>query len=123
MSETSKNNEGAEFRAEIDNQLLHSVAAEPATANTKELYKALAIVAREQLAKRWVQTQIDDRRNKSRRIYYMSMEFLIGVITSYSIHYTKLYDSNFCKRSELSTTSSELPDMPMPAIHGSYNFV
>ncbi len=78
MSETSKNNKGAEFRAEIDNKLLHAVAAEPATANTKELYKALAIVAREQLAQRWVRTQIDDRRNKSRRVYYMSMEFLIG---------------------------------------------
>ena len=38
MSETSKNNKGAEFRAEIDNKLLHAVAAEPATANTKELY-------------------------------------------------------------------------------------
>lgn len=78
MSETSKNNEGAAFRAEIDDKLLHAVAAEPATANTKELYKALAIVARDQLAQRWVRTQIDDRRKKSRRIYYMSMEFLIG---------------------------------------------
>ena len=72
MSETPKKSEGAEFRAQIDSKLLNAVAAEPATANTKELYKALAFVAREQLAKRWVQTQIDDRRNKSRRIYYMS---------------------------------------------------
>ena len=78
MSEMSRKNEGAEFRAKIDNKLLNTVAADPATANTKELYKALANVARDQLAKRWVQTQVDDRRNKSRRVYYMSMEFLIG---------------------------------------------
>ena len=69
---------GAAFRAEIDDKLLGMLAAEPATANTKELYKAFSHVARDQLARRWVKTQTDDRKNKSRRIYYMSMEFLIG---------------------------------------------
>jgi starch phosphorylase len=70
--------DGPAFRAEIDERLLTSVAAEPITANTKELYKALAQVAREELARRWVKTQVDDRKKKTRRIYYMSMEFLIG---------------------------------------------
>ena len=79
MSGTKKNKaDGAAFRAEVDNKLLHSVAAEPATANTKELYKALSQVARDQLAQRWVDTQVADRKKKTRRIYYMSMEFLIG---------------------------------------------
>jgi glucan phosphorylase len=79
MSGTKKTKaDGAAFRAEVDNKLLHSVAAEPATANTKELYKALSQVARDQLAQRWVDTQVADRRKKTRRIYYMSMEFLIG---------------------------------------------
>ena len=79
MSDANKTTvDGAAFRAEIDNKLLDSVAAEPVTANTKELYNALSMVARDQLARRWVQTQVDDRKNKSRRIYYMSMEFLIG---------------------------------------------
>ncbi|SDI67412.1 glycogen/starch/alpha-glucan phosphorylase [Propionivibrio dicarboxylicus] len=71
-------NEGAEFRAEIDRKLLTEVAAEPVTANTKELYKALSLLVREQLAQRWVKTQVEDRKAKARRIYYMSMEFLVG---------------------------------------------
>ena len=71
MSDANKPTvDGAAFRAEIDNKLLDSVATEPITANTKELYKALSQVAREQLARRWVKTQVDDRKNKSRRIYY-----------------------------------------------------
>ena len=76
----SKNKEvsGAGFRAVVDEILLHAVAAEPATANTKEIYKALSFVARRQLAKRWVNTQVEDRKKRARRIYYMSMEFLIG---------------------------------------------
>ena len=68
----------AEFRAEIDKKLLRTVAADPTTANTKETYKALAFATREQLAARWVKTQLEDRKNKARCIYYMSMEFLIG---------------------------------------------
>ncbi len=79
MSGTRKTKiDGAAFRAEVDKELLHSVAAEPLTANTKELYKALSLVARDQLAQRWVHTQVADRKKKTRRIYYMSMEFLIG---------------------------------------------
>lgn len=70
--------DGVAFRAEIDEKLLHSVAAEPVTANTKEIYKALSQLAREQLAARWVKTQTTDRKKKTRRIYYLSMEFLIG---------------------------------------------
>ena len=40
------------LRSKVDEKLLTSVAAEPATANTKEIYKALAQVARDHLAKR-----------------------------------------------------------------------
>ena len=78
MADSKNEVAGAEFRAEVDEKLLHAVAAEPATASTKEIYKALAIAAREQLASRWVNTQVEDRKKKTRRIYYMSMEFLIG---------------------------------------------
>ncbi len=71
-------NDDSSFRDRIDNKLLNFVAAEPATANNKEQYRALTHVAREELSKRWVKTQIDDRKRKARRIYYMSMEFLVG---------------------------------------------
>ncbi len=85
-------NEGANFRAEIDHKLLTSVAAEPVTANTKELYKALSLVTREQLAQRWVKTQVEDRKNKTRRIYYMSMEFLVGRALNNALSALDLHD-------------------------------
>ena len=79
MPHTKKSKvDGVAFHAEIDEKLLTSVAAEPITANNKELYKALSLVARDELSQRWVKTQVDDRKNKARRIYYMSMEFLVG---------------------------------------------
>ena len=79
MSDKTVTHADAEnFRTQIDEKLLSAVAAEPITANNKEVYKAISHIARDELARRWVQTQIDDRRKKTRRIYYMSMEFLIG---------------------------------------------
>ena len=76
--ETTPITEAEKLRNEIDGRLLYGVAADPATANTEEMYSALGLVSRAQLAKRWVQTQKEDRAKKSRRIYYLSMEFLIG---------------------------------------------
>ena len=59
VDESTKNEvAAAEFRAKVDEALLHAVAAEPITANTKEIYKALAYVARRTLAERWVKTQV-----------------------------------------------------------------
>lgn len=69
---------GFALRQAVDEKLLHAVAAEPVTANTKELYTALSLLVREKLAERWVKTQVADRGRKVRRVYYLSMEFLIG---------------------------------------------
>lgn len=69
---------GCALRQAVDEKLLHAVAAEPVTANTKELYTALSLLVREKLAERWVKTQVADRGRKVRRVYYLSMEFLIG---------------------------------------------
>ena len=41
---------GAALRDKIDEKLLNAVAADPVTANPKELYKALSLLAREQLS-------------------------------------------------------------------------
>ena len=93
MPETPSRSNGTTLRAEVDDKLLTRVAAEPATANTKEIYKALAQVARDRLARRWVETQSADRRNKSRRIYYMSMEFLIGRSLDNALSALDLHDA------------------------------
>ena len=93
MPETPSRSNGPTLRAEVDDKLLTRVAAEPATANTKEIYKALAQVARDRLARRWVETQSADRRNKSRRVYYMSMEFLIGRSLDNALSALDLHDA------------------------------
>jgi glycogen phosphorylase len=64
--------------ADVDRHLLGQVAAAPTDATATEIMHAVAAVAREQLSQRWVASDSADRAAKARRVYYLSMEFLIG---------------------------------------------
>ena len=62
----------------IEEHLLKTVGVAPADATPTDLMQAVAQVARQQLSQRWVETQAAERADKARRVYYLSMEFLIG---------------------------------------------
>jgi starch phosphorylase len=62
----------------LDEQLLRDVGVDPHEATPNDLMQAVAQLARQELARRWVACQRTDAANRARRIYYLSMEFLIG---------------------------------------------
>jgi glycogen phosphorylase len=62
----------------IDHHLVATVGASPAVATPTEIMQAVAQIARAQLSQRWVDGDSADRARKARRVYYLSMEFLIG---------------------------------------------
>jgi len=62
----------------IDRHLLATVGAEPGQATQVDMMHAIAQLAREHLSRRWVANEAADREGKARRVYYLSMEFLIG---------------------------------------------
>ena len=62
----------------IEDELLDTVGVAPASATPNDLMQAVSQVARRQLSQRWVKTQADQRAAKARRVYYLSMEFLMG---------------------------------------------
>ena len=64
--------------AAVDSHLLATVGVEPKAAGPNEMMLAVAQVAREQLSQRCVAVQAADRAASARRVYYLSMEFLIG---------------------------------------------
>ncbi len=63
---------------DVDQLLLTVVGVAPGDASRADLMQATARLARRQLSQRWVQTQAAERADKARRVYYLSMEFLIG---------------------------------------------
>ncbi len=62
----------------IEDELLDTVGVAPADATPNDLMRAVSQVARHRLSQRWVKTQADQRAEKARRVYYLSMEFLMG---------------------------------------------
>ncbi len=62
----------------VERHLLDTVGVAPATATTTDVMHAIAQLAREQLSRRWVATDATDRAAGARRVYYLSMEFLMG---------------------------------------------
>jgi len=62
----------------IDDHLIKTVGVSPARAGPIDLMLATAQVAREQLSRRWVNTRARERDSRARRVYYLSMEFLMG---------------------------------------------
>jgi glycogen phosphorylase len=67
-----------EADALFERHLLSDAVVEPATAYDRQQFEAVARSLRDLLARRWIATlQHYDRKNP-KRIYYMSMEFLIG---------------------------------------------
>ncbi|MDP9044665.1 MAG: glycogen/starch/alpha-glucan phosphorylase [Pseudomonadota bacterium] len=62
----------------LDEELLDQVGVVPADASANDLMQAISQVARRSLSQRWVRTQAQQTEDKARRVYYLSMEFLMG---------------------------------------------
>ena len=62
----------------IDEELLDTIGVAPTDATPIDLMQAVSQVARQQLSQRWVRTQAEQSGAKARRVYYLSMEFLMG---------------------------------------------
>ena len=61
-----------------ERHLLFDNAVDPAVAGPRDRYEAIARSVRDILSQRWVHTQNTYERANPKRVYYLSMEFLLG---------------------------------------------
>src|SRR5499427_7730979 len=61
-----------------ERHLLFDNIIDPAEVDARERYEALARSVRDVLSQRWVRTEQTYERENPKRVYYLSMEFLIG---------------------------------------------
>ena len=60
------------------NHLEFSLAKDEYSATKLDAYKSLALTVRDRLIERWIETQQTYYKKGAKRVYYLSMEFLVG---------------------------------------------
>ena len=67
-----------ELRNSFEHHLRHTLAKDRYTATNRDRYYAFALAVRDRLIERWIATQQTHHKRQVKRVYYLSLEFLIG---------------------------------------------
>jgi starch phosphorylase len=68
----------AEFKKTIEIKLLYVVGKDPEHASVHDWYIATALAVRDRIVDRWIDTTRRTYSERQKRVYYLSLEFLIG---------------------------------------------
>ncbi len=68
----------ASLKRSIANRLVYSVGKDHFTAKPRDWFSSLAYALRDRLMERWMETMRNYYQQDAKRIYYLSLEFLIG---------------------------------------------
>ncbi len=98
------------IRRSLYNRLIYTVGKDPITATDRDWFYAAAAVARERMIERWMETMrsyyVEDRK----RVYYLSMEFLMGrTLTNCML--------NICAEKEFHDALTALAEMGLKPLH------
>ena len=81
------------LREDFERHLRLTLAKDRYTATDRDRYVALALAVRDRLIERWIATQQTHHKRNVKRIYYLSLEFLIGRLLGNNVINLKLEDS------------------------------
>jgi starch phosphorylase len=68
----------AELRDAIQAKLVYGLGKNPATARESDWYRATAMAVRDHVVDIWMKSRRETKRLKKKRVYYLSIEFLVG---------------------------------------------
>ncbi len=70
------------MRTSFSSSLFYQLAKDRFTTTTHDDFMALSIAVRDRIVERWIKTQQEYHKKNAKRVYYLSMEFLIGRLLS-----------------------------------------
>lgn len=77
----------------VSNHLVYTIGKDPLTATDHDWMMAFSHVVRDRLIERWMETQRNYYRHDAKRVYYLSMEFLIGRSLVNSLLNMEIFDA------------------------------
>ncbi len=78
----------------LSNHLVYTIGKDPFTATDHDWMMAFSYVVRDRLIERWMETQRSYYKHDAKRVYYLSMEFLIGRSLINSLLNMEIYDAS-----------------------------
>jgi starch phosphorylase len=103
------------LRQSFANHLLYTLAKDQYSATKLDLYNSLALTVKDQLVKHWIRTQQTYHNADVKRVYYLSLEFLMGRTLGNSLINLQLFDTCFQALHELGYDLEELQGMEWDA--------
>ncbi len=100
------------------NHLVYSLAKDEYSATQRDFFKSLAFTVKDRLIEKWIKTQQTYYKKGVKRVYYLSMEFLMGRLLGDALINLGLYEVTQKAMSELGYHLEELAAMESDAALG-----
>ncbi|GHA79187.1 alpha-1,4 glucan phosphorylase [Formosimonas limnophila] len=78
LKPAERENDPAHLKTEILAKLAYAVGKDPVVANSSDWLTATILVVRDHIVDRWMASTRENYRAEKKRVYYLSLEFLIG---------------------------------------------
>ena len=98
----------AELKKAIESQLRLTLARHFDNATPREVWMATCLVVREKIIDRFIETQAAHNREETRRVYYLSLEYLMGRLLNVNLRNTGLHQAVGAALGELGFDLEEL---------------
>ncbi len=100
-----------EIKSLFLNHLEYSLIKDTTTVKPWDVYYALALSLRDRLIERWLRTQYEYRKQDVKKVYYLSMEFLIGRLLGNSLINLDVYDESYDMLKEMGYAMEDIAEL------------
>lgn len=100
-----------DIKSRFLNHLEYSLIKDTTTVEHWDIYYALGLTLRDRLIERWLRTQYEYRKRDVKKVYYLSMEFLIGRLLGNSLINLDLYNESYDMLKEMGYSLEDIAEL------------